>query len=324
MGGRQDVTAGQKDFYFVGVSTAQSSIMKVFPAWMDALDRPEVTIQGVDHALHDDPARYRETVTRIKDDPRALGALVTTHKIDLYEAAHDLFDDLDPSASLTGEISCISKRDGRLVGHAKDPLTSGLSLDAVIGEDYFGLTGGHVLTFGAGGTGRAIALHLITRERPQDRPRRFVMVNRSQDRLDTVRSMVEALDSDIEFEYVRSDDAETNDALMGALPSHSIVVNSTGMGKDRPGSPVTDAGLFPADGRVWEVNYRGSLDFWHQAMRQQASRGLTVEDGWRYFLHGWTQHVAEVLDLSLDEHVFSQLTTLAAILRPPLVMRPVH
>jgi shikimate 5-dehydrogenase len=296
--------------------------MKVFPRWMEALGRTDVGIRGIDHPLHDEPSGYRRTVERIRDDPAALGALVTTHKIDLYEAAHDLFDELHPSAELTGEISCISKKEGKLVGHAKDPLTSGLSLSAILEDGYFERTGGHVLNFGAGGTGKAIALHLLTRPCPVDRPARFVMVNRSRDRLDTVRDMVARVGGDIEFEYVCNEDPAQNDALMAALPPGSVVVNSTGMGKDRPGSPVTDDGLFPRDGAVWEVNYRGSLDFWHQARWQRDERNLTVEDGWLYFVHGWTQHIAEGLGIPLHADTFATLEALAADLRPPLEERP--
>ena len=126
-------------FYFVGVTTGQSSIMKVFPLWMDVLGRPEVQIQGIDHPPHDDPEAYRATVAMMKRDPQVLGGLVTTHKMDLYAAAHDMFEYLDPYSQLTHELSSISKLDGRLEGHAKDPITAGLSLDAIIGDDYFNL-----------------------------------------------------------------------------------------------------------------------------------------------------------------------------------------
>ena len=81
---------------------------------------------------HDDPARYREVVGFIKNDPRSVGALVTTHKIDLLHAARDLFDELDDFGSLMGEVSAISKRDGLLCGGAKDPITSGLALEAFL------------------------------------------------------------------------------------------------------------------------------------------------------------------------------------------------
>ena len=44
-------------------------------------------------------------VQHIKDDPLSMGALVTTHKIDLLHACRDLFDYLDPYAEICDEIS---------------------------------------------------------------------------------------------------------------------------------------------------------------------------------------------------------------------------
>ena len=247
-------------FYFIGVTTTKSSIMKVFPLWMKELERPEVVIEGVDLKVHDEPEAYRQAVAQIKYDPLSLGALVTTHKIDLLEASCDMFDYLDPYAEICDEISSISKCDGRLEGHAKDPITSGLSLDVVLCEDYFARTGGEVLCFGAGGSAVAISLHLINKQRSGDRPRRFVVVNRSRPRLDSLRKMVGGLDTDIEFEFIHNQDPNYNNAIMADMPEGSIVINATGMGKDRPGSPVTGDGLFPANGIAWELNYRGELD----------------------------------------------------------------
>ena len=309
-------------FCFVGVSTGKSSIMKVFPRWMEALGRANVVMEGVDHTLHDSPAAYRQTVAQMKFDELSLGALVTSHKIDVLSAARDMFDYLDLNAQITGEISCISKRDGRLEGRALDPLTAGLSLDAVIGEDYFGRNGGSVLCFGAGGSGLAIALHLIRKEKPADRPARFVMVNRSQPRLDNLRGMVENQETDIEFEYICNTDGGRNDDIMEGLPDASVVINATGMGKDRPGSPVTDAGRFPYRGVAWEINYRGELDFWHQAKAQEQSRSLVVEDGWLYFLHGWTQVISHVLHVDMETGTFDRLAMLAEELRPALIAIP--
>jgi shikimate dehydrogenase len=309
-------------FYFVGVTTGRSSIMKVFPRWMEAIGHPEVVMAGIDHAIHDDPEAYRQTVAQMKYDPLSLGALVTTHKIDLLEAARDMFDELHSSAVLTGEVSSISKRYGRLWGHAKDPLTGGLSLDAITGPGYFGRTGGEVLCFGAGGSGKAISLHLINKVNAEDRPKRLVATNRSAGRLEKLQAMVESLETDIAFEYIQSADPARNDEIMAGMADGSVVINATGMGKDTPGSPVTDAGLFPRHGIAWEINYRGELDFWHQAMAQKDSRNLVVEDGWLYFLHGWTQVIAEVLDFEIDGETFDRLAEIAAGLRPPLVFKP--
>ena len=152
--------------YFIGVTTKKSSIMKVFPLWVKELGRPEVVIEGIDLKIHDTRENYRQAVAQIKYDPLSLGALVTTHKIDLLDASRDMFEYLDPYAQICGEVSSISKLEGRLEGHAKDPITSGLSLDAIIGEDYFARTGGEVLCFGAGGSAVATLLHLINKKNP--------------------------------------------------------------------------------------------------------------------------------------------------------------
>jgi shikimate 5-dehydrogenase len=233
-----------------------------------------------------------------------------------------MFDYLDPYAQICGEVSSISKRDSALRGHAKDPITSGLSLDAIISKDYFSRTGGDVLCFGAGGSAVAIALHLINKDGSGDRPKRFVVVNRSEGRLHHLKQMVSQQQTDIEFQYIHNQDASRNDEIMERTAEGSIIINATGMGKDIPGSPITDSGLFPRHSIAWELNYRGELDFWHQAMAQEENRQLTVEDGWLYFLHGWTQVVAEVLAINLDESTFRVLADLAADLRPTLVFKP--
>ena len=178
------VTKQTPTFYFIGVTTGKSAMMRLFPLWAKELGRPEVVIEGVDLKQHDSREAYRQAVAQIKYDPLSVGALVTTHKIDLLNAARDMFEYLDPYAELCGEVSSISKRDGRLEGHAKDPITSGLSLDAILGEGYFARTGGDVLCLGAGGSAVATALHLINKPDKADRPSRFVVVNRSQGRLD--------------------------------------------------------------------------------------------------------------------------------------------
>ncbi len=192
----------------------------------------------------------------------------------------------------------------------------------MLGEGYFGRTGGHLLSYGAGGSGKALAIHLIDKAHAADRPRKMVVTNRSRGRLEKLQAMVAGLETDIEFEFIQNTDPKINDAIMERLPAGSVVVNATGMGKDTPGSPVSDAGIFPEKGVAWEINYRGELDFWHQAMAQERSRNLTVEDGWLYFLHGWTQVIAEVLHIDLDEATFARLGELAADLRPPLVYMP--
>jgi shikimate 5-dehydrogenase len=109
MGIREFVRATRPTFYFIGVTTGKSSIIKVFPEWAKFLGLRDVVIKGIDFKPHDEPDAYREAVEFIKNDPLSRGALVTTHKIDLLKACRDFFEELDPYARTMGEISCISK-----------------------------------------------------------------------------------------------------------------------------------------------------------------------------------------------------------------------
>jgi len=43
-----------------------------------------------------------------------------------------------------------------------------------------------------------------------------------------------------------------------------------------------------------------------------ADRDLVVVDGWRYFIHGWTQVIAEVFDLDLTPAVVERLSSIAS------------
>ena len=104
------VTKTQPTFYFVGVTTTRSAIMRVFPRWMEALGKPEVVIEGIDRPIPDTPEAYRRTVAQIKYDPLSLGGLVTTHKIDLLEAARGQLLAADRDGSLRDETAAVIRR----------------------------------------------------------------------------------------------------------------------------------------------------------------------------------------------------------------------
>ncbi|MQA80148.1 MAG: shikimate dehydrogenase [Streptosporangiales bacterium] len=303
--------SGDLAMAFVGVSTGQSSIRRVYPAWARILGLPTERLVGHDVPLGARDEEYRELVKWLRDDETCAGALVTTHKVGVYQAAADLFDDLDTFASLCGEISSVSKRDGRLVGHAKDPLTVGLSLEEIVPQNHFAGTGGHVLCLGTGGAGIALAWYLAQRA---DRPERIVCTARRTKRLDDLRGVMRRGGLDAGRICPELVDGPA-DRLLKGLPPHSLVVNATGLGKDRPGSPLGDGAAFPERGIAWDFNYRGSLEFLHQARAQQVERSLTVVDGWRYFVHGWSQVIAEVFDLSLTPAQVEDLAVAAEEVR---------
>jgi shikimate 5-dehydrogenase len=130
-----------------------------------------------------------------------------------------------------------------------------------------------------------------------------------------MRTVHEQLGSGVEVDYVHNCDPAENDRLLETVPRGSLIVNGTGMGKDSPGSPLTDGAVFPEQALVWELNYRGELEFMHQAERQQLSRGLLIEDGWRYFVHGWTCVIEEVFDVEMTPEIVGELSDIAFGLR---------
>lgn len=305
--------ATRPTLYFIGVTTAKSSIMKVFPAWAEFLGLETAVIRGIDFPLHAEPWAYREAVAFIRDDPLSLGALVTTHKIDLFNACRDMFDEIDPHALLMDETSCISKRDGKLVCHAKDPISSGLALDAFLPDGYFERSGAELFSLGAGGSTIALTWHMMHARREGDRPSRIVVSNRSQHRLDEIRRIHAVMGTTLPVEYVLAPEPTGNDAVVASLSPGSVVINATGLGKDAPGSPLTTAVTFPENGIAWDLNYRGELVFLDQARAQAEERKLRVEDGWIYFIHGWTQVIAEVfnIDIPVSGQKFDQISKIA-------------
>ena len=308
--------ATQPTMYFVGVTTTKSSIMKVFPEWAKALGLKDTVMKGIDIAIHEKPEVYREVVQFMKDDPLSMGALVTTHKIDLYDAAKDLFEYLDPFAKAFGELSSISKLNGQLRGHAKDPISSGLAMEAFIPDNHWKDTGAEVFIMGAGGSAIAMGAYLMQDKFKGNYPSKIVIANRSQPRLTEIERIFKQLDpGGIEFEYHLTPEAEQNDAVLNTIAPKSLIVNATGLGKDRPGSPLTDDCVFPEGSYVWEINYRGDLRFMHQALAQKEERNLYVEDGWIYFIHGWTQVIAEVFHLDIDQEKLNELDKIASQFR---------
>jgi shikimate 5-dehydrogenase len=295
--------------YFIGVTTGRSSIRTVFPRWAELLGLDGVRLVGIDLPLHAPADDYRRVVDFIAEDPLSSGALVTTHKIDLFQACRSRFDRVDPLARLMGEVSCLSKRGDDLIAHAKDPISAGLAIDAFLPPGHWRDGGADAFIMGAGGSAIAISWYLSRPERGADRPARIVVSDLDAKRLAALRAVHEEIGTDIPVEVVQTPGPAGNDRVLASLPPRSLVVNATGLGKDRPGSPVTYDARFSPGGVAWDLNYRGDLIFLDQA---RAAGQVRVEDGWVYFLHGWTQVIAEVFDIGIPSGpVFDALGAIA-------------
>ena len=297
--------------YFIGVTTMSSSIMKIFPKWAEALGLGNTVIKGIDLPLHAPAEEYRKVTEFIKNDPLSRGALVTTHKIDLFTACRDMFDYIDPYAEILGEVSGLSKEGGSFCAYAKDPISSGLALESFIPANFWKDHGGEAALLGAGGSSLAMSLYFGQEKHGANIPRRITLCNRSTARLDSAKAHLNRIADRINISYAHCPQPADNDAIIAALPPYSLIVNATGLGKDAPGSPTTDSVNYPPNSYVWEINYRGDLIFMRQALAQKEDKHLFVEDGWTYFVYGWTQVIAEVFHIPIEGEVFAKLSLIA-------------
>lgn len=288
--------------------------MRLFPRWVAAMGT-EAVLEGVDLPLRASDERYRQAVARLRENPMARGALVTSHKINMVRAAGDLIDRLTPEAQLCGEVSALYKRAGALWGHACDPANCGRAMAHFLGTDYWRrYPRAEILVFGAGGATVAMLVHFIIQAR--SRPEKIRLVDIRKESLDHCRYVLDQLcAAGLRVDLVHSADPHGNDRLVRDLPPHSLVINATGMGKDLPGSPVTDAVRFPESGAAWELNYRGRRRFLEQARKQKERRGLTVEDGWHYFLHGWSSVMSLVFDTVMTPLLFEEFSAVSEEVR---------
>ncbi len=290
---------------FFGVRTTGSLAFRLFPHWARVLHLEAAVLQGVNLPLGLDLTRHRAAVQALKADDGVRGALITSHKLSVVRAASDLIDALTPQAQRCQEVSALYKRDGMLWGDACDPANSGLALTHFLGADYWKQhADAAILSLGGGGAAVALLLHLLTEARC--RPRKLIIADIRPDNLAHCEAVARPYRTDgMRIEYKLSSSAHENDALVRSLQSHSLVINATGMGKDLPGSPVSDGVVFPQHGAIWELNYRGERPFLQQAHAQRASRSLQVTDGWHYFLHGWSSVMQRVYDVPITPEVFA-------------------
>ena len=287
---------------FIGVSTANSSIMKIFPSWSKTLGLDAV-VNGIDIPIDASKNEYVSAINEMVNDPDCHGALVTTHKLALYKNAKSLFAEFDDFANVCGEVSCVKISKKVVSGFAKDPISAGLAINDFLPNDFFD-SQNEVILIGDGGAATAIAWFLSGISQP---PVKIHVIGRDMSRLQHLLSVVSSRSTKVEIS-LSSPDIFNKIAL---LDKQLFIINATGMGKDLPGSPWPDGLLFPRNSYLWELNYRGSLEFYHQGKSQEKERNLTVVDGWRYFIYGWTQVISEVFDVVIDQETLKKLETQA-------------
>jgi shikimate dehydrogenase len=298
----------------VGAGPAGSLVVRLFPVWAQLLGLGPAELGTIDVAPDAGPNQIRRVVEGIRDDARVRGAFVRVHEVAVFRHACQLLDELDRAARQIGEIDTIVKRDGRLIGRARDPLTLGRALDRLVPRRHWQDRDVQALVLGAGGAGRALCAELLMRpagERPSD----VLLVDIDDARLEDTAEQLEPLDPGHVVRLLKVDRALDNDRLVGRLPAGSLIVNATGLGRDRAGSPITGEARFPERAIAWDLDHAGEPTFLGQARLQQKARGLVLGDGFEAFVLGWMQAVADVFGKEPDEAMRTRLERAAASLR---------
>ena len=276
---------------FLGISTAGSLVHEVFPAWAPIF-APGCVLVSVDLPPDAPAAEFRNVVSVMQRHPHVRGGVVTSHKLRLFQACQDMCDSQDLLVRLTHEINALDTRDG-VHAFARDPQ----SLDIVLAELLGASAARPATCIGAGGS--AIALLLASLLDVAASLRADAPILRAQpgpvadltiigldqaalDGVDAVRERCAAPAGAVRL--VASADADSTTAIVDSAPPGSVVVNATGLGKTDDRSPLLDSATFPAGALAWDFNYRGPLPFLAQAKASHA----TIEDGWAYFVAGWS------------------------------------
>src|SRR5262249_41366382 len=158
-----------------------------------------------------------------------------------------------------------------------DPISVGCALAAIVEPGYWERSGGEMLILGAGGAAMALTLFLHDRAKAgRDVPRKLTITAVDERGFEDFRAVHARNGFAIAVDDAVPPQPAAADRLVAQLPDGSMVVNATGLGKDRPGSPLTDGTRFPRNGIAWDFNYRGDLEFLRQARAVETSCGLKV------------------------------------------------
>ena len=295
------------EVWFLGVSTRASVIHRALPRWGALLGRP-LRCQGVDLPVDARPGDYVEFCDRLLAAPGAAGAVVTTHKAALYRAARARFAGVDALAEQTREINAIRRDRSGLRGWARDPVSVGRVTDVIWPEP-----GRDVVCLGGGGTAVALLRHLTRR---RARPASITVCETSPGQVRELHRFLDDLGTAVPVHVRRGERGRPWDGEVATAGAGALIVNATGMGKDRPGAPVTDRVRFPGQAVVWELNYRGDLRFLRLAEARAGPLGLDVHDGWSLFCHGWAAALTPLLDLPEDPALGDRFAAAVADLAP--------
>ncbi len=290
---------------FIGVTTSKSFVKEVFSSWIKIIG-VEANLVGVDLRLNSSRDDYRNVISNIKTKSNILGALVTSHKANIYDNSLDYFDTVSPSSNYLKEVGVIYKVDKKLACDATDPDAQTKVLRKIIPARHWEETGGYALIMGAGGAGLALVYTLVNQD---DKPVKIIITEVNAKRVVQVSKILKdhIATGQVEVEKVSGQ----SDKILSNIPPSSLIVNASGLGKDLPGSPISNNAEIPLNSIIWEFNYRGDLEFLKIAQRQRDCKNLIIENGWNYFIFGWGYVMSKVFKFPPSDNIFAKFLSIA-------------
>ena len=250
-------------------------------------------LEGVDLPIGAPAVDYVAFVDRIREDASIAGAVVTTHKAGLYSACAARFDTVTDLAAMLREVGGISAVGGTLKADAPDARSVARVARRLLGDARWVAGPRHVVILGAGGAGLSLAYGLCDGP-PEIAARSIVMTDVDPARVDEARSIASRWRRSFVVAVERAGSG-ANDRLIGDAPEGTLIVNASGVGKDRPGSPLAPGTPLPRHSIYWDFNYRGALELLRSARVQAEERDLLVADGSDYLACGWLEALCFVL-----------------------------
>lgn len=305
---------GRNIIHFLGITTGGSAVRKVFPAWMGLLGI-DAELTTTDLPAGSSAASYRDFFGMIRDDPAALGAVITAHKTAVYGHAADLFTYIDQPSHQFEEISVVSRNARGLDGTVVEPKSITTTLEQMGGRERLLGPDRDVAIFGAGGTAVSLLAVLSSTQWPTAcRPRQVHLVDVSLDRLQHAYGLATSGENPLQVEMLHSPGSiQLSD--LGQMPDGSLIINATGLGKDKPGTPFALPARWPHAAHVWDLNYRGELLALEEARNAAPEKNLTAHDGWLLFINGWAEALSRIFNMHIHHELRGQMNQLAQEVR---------
>jgi shikimate 5-dehydrogenase len=292
-------------FGFVGVTTRQSAVVPLFESWCRAL-RLNWELRHWDIELDASRKVYDQFLSSVRSE-NYVGALVTTHKANLYSLSGLNFDLLEPSCVSLAEVGVVYRRGDAICGGVSDIESGGAVLERIVLSQHWKVGSRRAVVLGAGGAGLAAAWNLAVRG--VGHATSVTLVEARRDRLLEVQDLLSRWPTMVPLTLEHTT-ADADKFLTSPEPA-GLVINATGLGKDRPGSPIASAASLPDRCMVWDFNYRGTLEFLKMARKPAVARDIECFDGGDYFAAGWSVVMCRVAGIPWSREIFEVFRVIA-------------